>query len=164
MSSVLPHRAAAARRRTPMPARRARARCCTAPLLPTLLRLATPNVIGLFAMTVVIGYDGFLLGKLGADALAGIALVFPLSMLMLQMSAGGIGGATTAAVARALGAGRPTKQPPRAAALLVAWPWRRCSCSACSASGARCTRRWAAAARRSMPRSPTRTSCSRARS
>lgn len=77
-----------------------------APLLPTLFRLATPNVLGLFAMTIVIGYDGYILGLVGADALAGIALVFPLSMLMLQMSAGGIGGATTAAVARALGAGR----------------------------------------------------------
>lgn len=77
-----------------------------APLLPTLVRLATPNVMGLFAMTIVIGYDGYILGRLGADALAGIALVFPLSMLMVQMSAGGIGGATTAAVARALGAGR----------------------------------------------------------
>jgi len=77
-----------------------------APLLATLFRLATPNVIGLFAMTIVIGYDGFILGRLGPDALAGIALVFPLSMLMLQMSAGGIGGASTAAVARALGAGR----------------------------------------------------------
>ena len=77
-----------------------------APLLPTLLRLATPNVIGLFATTVVIAYDGYILGQLGAAALAGVALVFPLSMLMLQMSAGGIGGAVTAAVARALGAGR----------------------------------------------------------
>jgi putative MATE family efflux protein len=77
-----------------------------APLLPTLLRLATPNVMGLFAMTIVIGYDGYILGRIGADALAGIALVFPLTMLMLQMSAGGIGGATTAAVARALGGGR----------------------------------------------------------
>ncbi len=76
------------------------------PLLPTLFRLATPNVIGLFATTLVIGYDGYILGRLGADALAGVALVLPLSMLMLQMSAGGIGGATTAAVARALGAGR----------------------------------------------------------
>jgi putative MATE family efflux protein len=76
-----------------------------APLLPTLLRLAAPNVLGLFATTLVIGYDGFVLGRLGADALAGVALVFPLSMLMLHMSAGGIGGATTAAVARALGAG-----------------------------------------------------------
>ena len=77
-----------------------------APLLSTLLRLATPNIIGLFAMTVVIGYDGFILGRLGADALAGVALVLPLSMLMLQMSAGGIGGATTAAVAHAIGAGQ----------------------------------------------------------
>ena len=77
-----------------------------APLLPTLFRLATPNVMGLFAMTVVIGYDGYILGRLGHDTLAGIALVFPLSMLMLQMAAGGIGGASTAAVARALGGGR----------------------------------------------------------
>jgi putative MATE family efflux protein len=76
------------------------------PLLPTLLRLATPNVVGLFAMTIVIGYDGYIIGRLGADALAGVALVFPLSMLMMQMAGGGIGGAVTAAVARALGAGR----------------------------------------------------------
>ena len=78
-----------------------------APLLRTLFRLATPNVLGLFAMTLVIGYDGYILGRLGADALAGVALVLPLSMLMLQMSAGGFGGAATAAVARALGAGKP---------------------------------------------------------
>lgn len=76
------------------------------PLLPTLMRLATPNVVGLFAMTVVIGYDGYIIGRLGAEALAGVALVFPLSMLMMQMSGGGIGGAVTAAVARALGGGR----------------------------------------------------------
>lgn len=76
------------------------------PLLPTLLRLATPNVVGLFAMTIVIGYDGYIIGRLGAEALAGVALVFPLSMLMMQMSGGGIGGAVTAAVARALGARR----------------------------------------------------------
>lgn len=77
-----------------------------APLLPMLFRLATPNVIGLLAMTLVIGYDAYIIGRLGADALAGVALVFPLSMLMLQMSAGGIGGAVTAAVARALGGKR----------------------------------------------------------
>jgi putative MATE family efflux protein len=77
-----------------------------APVVATLFRLATPNIIGLAAMTLTIGYDGFILGKLGAHALAGIALVLPLSMLMLHMSAGGIGGAATAAVARALGAGR----------------------------------------------------------
>jgi putative MATE family efflux protein len=75
------------------------------PVLPTLLRLATPNVLGLFANTIVIGFDGYIVGRLGADALAGVAVVLPLAMLMLQMSAGGLGGSTTAAVARALGAG-----------------------------------------------------------
>ena len=77
-----------------------------APLMATLLRLAAPNVLGLSATTVVIAYDGFILGRIGADALAGVALVFPLLMLMMQMSGGGLGGAVTAAVARALGAGR----------------------------------------------------------
>jgi len=75
------------------------------PVLPTLLRLATPNVLGLFANTVVIGFDGYVVGRLGAEALAGVAVVLPLAMLMLQMSAGGLGGSTTAVVARALGAG-----------------------------------------------------------
>jgi putative MATE family efflux protein len=77
------------------------------PVLPTLLRLAAPNVLGLFAATVVIGFDGYIVGRLGADALAGVAIVLPLAMLMLQMSAGALGGTTTAAVARALGAGDP---------------------------------------------------------
>jgi len=75
------------------------------PVLPTLLRLATPNVLGLFANTIVIGFDGYIVGRLGAGALAGVALALPLAMLMLQMSAGGLGGSTTASVARALGAG-----------------------------------------------------------
>ncbi len=74
-------------------------------VLPTLLRLSAPNIVGLLAATFLIGYDGFILGRLGSDALAGAALVLPLMMLMLQMSAGGLGGATTGAVARALGAG-----------------------------------------------------------
>ena len=81
-------------------------RMLRAPVLATLFRLATPNIMGLFAMPLVIGYDGFIVGRLGANALAGVALVFPLSMLMIQISGGAIGGASTAAVARALGAGR----------------------------------------------------------
>jgi putative MATE family efflux protein len=75
------------------------------PIVPTLASLAMPNIMGLLASTVVIGYDGYILGQLGGDALAGVALVLPLAMLMLQMSAGGLGAATTGAVARALGAG-----------------------------------------------------------
>jgi putative MATE family efflux protein len=43
---------------------------------------------------------------LGTSAIAGVALVFPLFMLMTMMSNGGIGGGVSSAVARALGAGR----------------------------------------------------------
>lgn len=76
-----------------------------APLLPQLLRLGTPNVLGLLAGTVTVLYDGWVVARLGPQALAGVTLVFPLVLLMVQMSGGGMGGATTAAVARALGAG-----------------------------------------------------------
>jgi Na+-driven multidrug efflux pump len=50
--------------------------------------------------------EAYFLGWLGADALAGVSLAFPLVMLMQTMSAGGMGGGVSAAVARALGAGR----------------------------------------------------------
>ena len=80
-------------------------RMLAGPVLATLVRLATPNVLGLFATTVMIAFDGYIVGRLGADALAGVAVVLPLAMLMLQMSAGSLGGSTTAVVARALGAG-----------------------------------------------------------
>ena len=82
-----------------------RQRMLHGPVLPTLMRLATPNVLGLFANTIVIGFDGYIVGRLGADALAGVAVVLPLAMLMLHMSAGGLGGSATAVVARAAGAG-----------------------------------------------------------
>jgi hypothetical protein len=88
-----------------LPGSAATQRMLDGPVLSTLLRLATPNVLGLMANTVVIGFDGYIVGRLGADALAGVAVVLPLAMLMLQMSAGGLGGSTTAVVARALGAG-----------------------------------------------------------
>ncbi|MDH5540228.1 MAG: MATE family efflux transporter, partial [Rhizobacter sp.] len=45
-------------------------------------------------------------GKLGTDALAGMALVFPVLMLMQMTSAGAMGGGIASAIARALGAGR----------------------------------------------------------
>jgi putative MATE family efflux protein len=44
---------------------------------------------------------------LGTAAIAGVALVFPLFMLMTMMSNGGMGGGVSSAIARALGAGRP---------------------------------------------------------
>ena len=76
------------------------------PVVPTLLRLAAPNVIVMVLQAAVSTMDGVFVGWLGADALAGVSLVFPLVMLMQTMSAGGMGGGVASAVARALGAGR----------------------------------------------------------
>ena len=76
------------------------------PIVPTLLRLAAPNVLVMLAQTSVGLVETYFVGKLGTDALAGVALVFPVVMLMQMMSAGAMGGGMSSAVARALGAGR----------------------------------------------------------
>ncbi len=76
------------------------------PILPTLLRLAAPNVLNFAAFAGVVTFDGFFLGRLGTDALAGASLAFPWVMLVLQTTNSGIGNGVSAAVARALGAGR----------------------------------------------------------
>jgi MATE family, multidrug efflux pump len=76
------------------------------PVMPTLLRLAAPNVLVMLLQAAVSTLDGVFVGWLGADALAGVSLVFPLVMLMQTMSAGGMGGGVASAIARALGAGR----------------------------------------------------------
>jgi putative MATE family efflux protein len=81
-------------------------RLLDAPVLPTLLGLAAPNVAEAAARIAFITFDAYFVGWLGADALAGVSLVFPFFILMQTMSAGGMGGGVSAAVARALGAGR----------------------------------------------------------
>src|SRR4029450_11383539 len=77
-----------------------------APITPTLLRLAMPNVVVMMAQVVVSTCEVYFISWLGTEALAGVSLVFPLIMLMQTMSAGGMGGGVASAVARALGAGR----------------------------------------------------------
>ena len=76
------------------------------PIAPTLIRLAAPNVLVMLAQTAVGLVETYFIGKLGTDPLAGVALVFPVVMLMQMMSAGAMGGGMSSAVARALGAGR----------------------------------------------------------
>src|SRR5437899_5733613 len=78
------------------------------PITSTLLRLATPNVLVMLMQASVGLIETYFVGKLGTDALAGVALVFPALMLMQMMSAGAMGGGISAAIARALGAGRRT--------------------------------------------------------
>src|SRR5262245_37544606 len=62
------------------------------PILPTLLRLSTPNVLNLLAIAGMITFDGLFVGQLGADALAGVSLAFPFVMLMQHTAASGMGG------------------------------------------------------------------------
>jgi putative MATE family efflux protein len=76
------------------------------PILPTLLRLAAPNILNLLAFVGVIVFDGFFLGRIGTDALAGASLAFPFVMLVLQTTNSGMGAGVSSAVARALGASK----------------------------------------------------------
>jgi putative MATE family efflux protein len=76
------------------------------PIAATLFRLAAPNMLVMLAQTSVGLIETYFVGKLGTDALAGVALVFPVVMLMQMMSAGAMGGGISSAIARALGAGR----------------------------------------------------------
>ncbi|BBK32559.1 putative MATE family efflux protein [Stella humosa] len=89
------------------PDRAARARkLLEGPILLTLLGLAAPNFVVMLTQTAASFAESYYVGLLGTDALAGAALVFPMFMLMQMMSAGGMGGGISSAVARAVGAGR----------------------------------------------------------
>ena len=84
----------------------ARAALLTGPVLPTLIKLALPTMLVLVAQTAVNIAEAYYVGFLGTDALAGVALVFPIFMLMIMMSNGGFGSGVSSSVARAIGAGR----------------------------------------------------------
>ncbi len=76
------------------------------PIVSTLLRLAWPNVLVMLAQAATGLIETWWIARLGIDALAGMALVFPGVMLMQMISAGAMGGGISSAVARALGGGR----------------------------------------------------------
>jgi putative MATE family efflux protein len=78
-----------------------------APILSTLLRLAAPNlVVNVVLIAVTVSVDAYFVGQLGSHAIAGLALVFPVLMLMQQMANSSMGGAIASAVARSIGAGK----------------------------------------------------------
>ncbi|WP_062366207.1 MATE family efflux transporter [Variovorax paradoxus] len=81
-------------------------RLLEAPIVPTLLRLAAPNVLVMVAQASVGLIETYFVGKLGTHALAGMALVFPIVMLMQMTSSGAMGGGIASSIARALGARR----------------------------------------------------------
>ena len=80
-------------------------RLLAAPIVPTLLRLSAPGLLLVAFQTLVSVGDTYFVGRLGTAPLAGLALVFPLIMLLQMTSAGAMGGGVSSAIARALGAG-----------------------------------------------------------
>src|SRR5262249_61723368 len=82
------------------------------PIAAQLLRLAWPVLAVLALQTSVAVAETYFVSFLGTDALAGVALVFPVFMLMTMMSNGGIGGGGSSGGGRAPGAGDKGDAPP----------------------------------------------------
>src|SRR5882762_678628 len=69
------------------------------PMVKTILTLGLPTLVVLVVQTFVGIAETWFVSFLGTDTLAGVALVFPVFMLMTMMSNGGIGGGVSSAVA-----------------------------------------------------------------
>jgi Na+-driven multidrug efflux pump len=91
----------------------------TAPILPTLVRFALPNMGGMLATALAAIAETTYVGMLGVSSLAGMALVFPMVMLQMMLSGGAMGGGVSSAVSRALGAGEGARA--NALALHALW-------------------------------------------
>jgi len=76
------------------------------PIMTTLMKMAIPNTLMTIAQVMAGLIETWFIGKLGTDALAAMALVFPVFMMMQMMSAGAMGGGISSSIARSLGAGR----------------------------------------------------------
>ncbi len=98
------------------------------PILPTLLRFALPNMAAMLATAGAAMAETRFVGELGAGALAGMALVFPMVMLQQMLSAGAMGSGVSSAISRALGAGDLA----RANALAVHALWVGLAAGLCS--------------------------------
>lgn len=76
------------------------------PVAPRIARLAAPGIVLAGFQIAASIADTHFVGRAGTAPLAGLALVFPLVMLMQMTSAGAMGGGVSSAIARSLGAGR----------------------------------------------------------
>ncbi len=74
--------------------------------LRALIAQSIPTTLVGFAQGGALIAETMLVGRLGTEALAAYALVLPFALLMNMMSTGAMGGGVSAAIARALGAGR----------------------------------------------------------
>jgi putative MATE family efflux protein len=76
------------------------------PIAAMIMRLAIPNATVMTVQVLIGLLEVYFVSRLGVDALAGVAPVFPLVSLMLAIAQGAIGGGIVTTVARTLGTGR----------------------------------------------------------
>jgi putative MATE family efflux protein len=76
-----------------------------APIGKTMFALAAPNSIAMFISMMTVSVEAYYVGLHGVVPLAGLALVFPLYIMMNTLSAGAIGGAISGLMARYAGGG-----------------------------------------------------------
>ena len=76
------------------------------PIPQVMLKLALPTIAVLLVQTLIGLLETYFVSSLGTDVIAGVAVVFPILMLMQMLANGGFGGGLASAIARASGAGR----------------------------------------------------------
>lgn len=74
--------------------------------LAALTRLALPTTAVMVVATTSNVLHTYFVSRLGADAIAAVSLVFPISLLAITVMAGGVGAGASSAIARAVGAER----------------------------------------------------------
>jgi hypothetical protein len=91
----------------------------TAPVLPTLMRLAAPNLGEAAARITFLTADAAFVSWLGGSALAAVTLVYPLFLIIQTFTASGFGTGVSASVGQVLGAGDRAKACQLANAALI---------------------------------------------
>ena len=76
----------------------------TAPVGPTMLRLAAPMVLGMASVVLFNVVDTYFVGQLGALELAAMSFTFPVVFVIMSLSLG-LSVATTSVISQAIGSG-----------------------------------------------------------
>jgi hypothetical protein len=92
-------------------------------IVPTLLAMAWPNLLVMTAQAATGLIETWWVSKLGTDALAGMALVFPGFMMMQMLSAGAIGGGCSRPARWAAASPRPLPERWAGAARMMRTRW-----------------------------------------
>ncbi len=77
--------------------------------MSTIWKLSAPTVAVMLIQGLVNTAEVYFVGRLGASAIAGASLCFPMMMLMSAMSGAGLGGGVSSSIARSIGARNPER-------------------------------------------------------